>query len=104
MTIGLKVYPINKTPGKALFMHIVNRSLVYVMIVNLHILVEQLIMAKIHHQSLLGVIINWTPGSLNQAIALEILYWLMLIPYISYFAISQSLEPGKLRKVLWGVD
>lgn len=102
MEIGLKIYPIKSTPGKPIFIHILNRSLIYVIIVDLHILVEQLVVAAIHHKPLISVVTNWAPGSMNQALALEILYWLMLVPYITYFAISQSLEPGKLKKIVWG--
>lgn len=102
MEIGLKIYPIRSTPGKPLVVHILNRSLVYVMIVNLHILVEQLVVAGIHHKPLLSVVTDWAPGSINQAMALEILYWLMLLPYITYFAVSQSLGVGYLRKIIWG--
>lgn len=102
MEIGLKIYPIKSTPGRPLVVHILNRSLIYVMIVNLHIFVEQLVVAGIHHKPLLSVVTDWAPGSINQALALEILYWLMLVPYITYFAIAQSLEPGRLRKVIWG--
>lgn len=103
MEIGLKIYPIKSTPDKPLVRHILNRSLIYVMIVNLHILVEQLVVAAFHHKSLIAVFTDWPPGSMNQAVALEILYWLMLVPYITYFAVSQSLETGRLRKIIWGV-
>lgn len=102
MMISRAVYPLKIHPLRPLVWHILGRSLAYVLMVTVLIGIEEGIMAKIHGKHLAAGITGLEPGSINMFFALVLLYWLMVIPYITYSAIAQALGENRLRKLVFG--
>ena len=102
LTIAKAVYPIRITDGKAFVWHILGRSILYVVAVTILIAIEEAIVAKFHGKHILNGITGIEHGTLNLFFALELLYWLMVIPYVTYSALAQSLGENRLRKLIFG--
>ena len=102
LLVSQAVYPIKLNDGKPMLLHILGRSLLYVMLVTILIAIEEAIMAKIHGKNILDSITGLSPGSIHIFFSLDILYWLMVVPYVVFSAISQSIGVSSLRVILLG--
>lgn len=102
MMISKALYPLKVRPARPLVWHILGRSLAYVVMVTILIGIEEAIVAKFHGKHIVDGITGLEPGSLNMFFALVLLYWLMVIPYITYSAISQALGENRLHKLVFG--
>lgn len=89
MMISKTLYPIKIKLNKPLVGHIINRSLVYLLIVIGLNIIEEMMLAKIHGAHIFDEIVGIEAGTVNQFFALAILYWIVLIPYVTYSAVSQ---------------
>ncbi len=102
LLVSQAVYPIKLNDGKSIILHIIGRSLLYVMLVTMLIAIEESIMAKIHGKNILHSITGLSPGSLHIFFSLDILYWLMVVPYVVFSAIMQSIGVNSLRAIFLG--
>lgn len=101
MMIGKKLFPIKIIPNKPLVKHIINRSLVYLLIVIGFNVIEEMIVAKIHGAHIFDAIIGVEAGTINQFFAMAILYWIVLVPYVAYSAVSQALGGIKFYQLIF---
>ncbi len=101
MMISKTLYPIKTTPNKPLLWHIINRSLLYVLIVIVLNVLEEILMAKIHGTQIINTIIGVEAGTINQFFALVILYWLAIIPYVAYSTVSQAIGGIKFYQLIF---
>ena len=101
MLLAKAFYPIKSTPDKALVWHILNRTFIYLRVVIILTLIEEGLVARVHGKIILDSIIGWAPGTINQFFAMSIIYWLMLVPYVSYQAVSQALGDKILFNLLF---
>lgn len=101
MMIGKKVLPIKITPNKPLVGHIINRSIVYLLIVIGLNVIEEILVAKIHGAHIFDAIIGLEAGTINQFFALAILYWIVLVPYVAYSAVSQAMGGIKFYQLIF---
>ena len=102
LLVSQAIYPIKLNDGKSMLLHILGRSLLYVMLVTILIAIEEAIMAKIHGKNILDSITGLSPGSIHIFFSLDILYWLMVVPYVVFSAISQSIGVSSLRVIFLG--
>lgn len=102
MMISKAFYPLKVHPARPLVWHILGRSIAYVVMVTLLIGVEEAVMARIHGKHFIEGITGLAPGSLNMFFALVLLYWLMIIPYVTYTAIAQALGENCLHRLVFG--
>lgn len=102
LLVSQAVYPIKLNDGKSIMLHIIGRSLLYVMLVTILIAIEESIMAKIHGKNILDSITGLKPGSIQIFFSLDILYWLMVVPYVVLSAIMQSIGVNSLRAIFLG--
>lgn len=102
MMLSKAMYPIRPRQGKPLVWHILGRSLAYVIMVTILIAIEEALVAKFHGHHVLNGITGLEPGTLNLFFALLIMYWLMVIPYITYSAIAQVFGENILHKLVFG--
>lgn len=93
-------YPIKHDDDHSLLFHIFIKSLIYVLIVTLLIGLEEMLVAKYHGKNIYDAVTGLTPGTIHVFFSLELLYWLMVIPYVVYTAIEQHLGHGYLSKLL----
>lgn len=101
MMIIKHLYPVKIEENKPLIWHILKRSLVYLIIIVLLVVIEEALVAKIHGTSIHNAIIGIAPGTLNQFCALSILYWLTLIPLVTYSALSQAIGIRKFYYLIF---
>lgn len=101
MMVGKTLYPIKVTPNKPLVWHIINRSLVYLLIVIGLNIIEEMLVAKIHGEHIWNSIVGIQAGTINQFFALAILYWIVLIPYVTYSAVSQFMGGVKIYQLIF---
>mgnify|MGYP000196171587 FL=1 len=102
LLVSQAIYPIKLNDGKSMIWHILGRSLLYVLLVTILIAIEEGIMARIHGKNIWDSITGLSPGSIHIFFSLDILYWLMVVPYVVFSAISQSIGMSSLRVILFG--
>ncbi|RTL10273.1 MAG: hypothetical protein EKK54_11645 [Neisseriaceae bacterium] len=104
LLVSQAIYPIKLNNGKSMLLHILGRSLLYVLLVTILIAIEEATMAKFHGKNILDSITGLRPGSIHIFFSLAILYWLMVVPYVVFSAISQSIGVSSLRAILMGYN
>ena len=102
MMLGKALFPVKTRANQALIHHIFNRSLVYLFFTLLLNVLEEVVMAKIHGVNIQNAVIGVAPGTINQFCAITILYWFMLIPYVTFSAINHALGgEGRLYNLIF---
>ena len=103
MMISQAIYPIRLDDGKPAFAHIMGRSFLYVGLVTALIALEEAIRARIHGEHILNAITGLRPGTIHLFFSLEILYWLMVIPYVFFTVISQVYGISSLGSIFFNL-
>lgn len=103
LMISETLYPIRLNDGKPAILHILGRSLLYAFLVTVLIALEEAVMAHIHGQHILDAITGLRPGSVQVFFSLEILYWLMVIPYVLISALIKAFGIEPLSILLFNV-
>lgn len=101
MMIARAIYPIKATKNKALCWHILNRTIIYLIVVIILTIFEQGFTARLHGTKLSDSIIGLAPGTINQFCAIALIYWLMLVPYVTYSALNQAIGESRLFNILF---
>lgn len=103
LMISQALYPIRLDDGKPAFAHIMGRSFLYVGLVTVLIAIEEAVMARIHGQYLINAITGLRPGTIHLFFSLEILYWLMVVPYVFFTAVSQVYGINSLGSIFFNI-
>lgn len=102
MLIGKHVFPIKIKENKALIWHVLTRTFIYLLVVTIFLILEEAIVGHMNGHTLREAIVGLAPGTINLFFAMEILYGLMLFPYVAYAAASKSLGENRLNKLFFG--
>ncbi len=99
LMISQKIFPIRLNNNHPLIMHILRRSLLYVIMVVVLMAIEETVIAKFHHKDILNSITGLTPGSGTMFLSLMFLYWIMVVPYAMFSALNDYWGDNKLVKL-----
>lgn len=94
------IYPLRNNDERKLLFHVFIKSLVYVLLVTLLVAIEESLVAKYHGKSILNAVTGLSPETVHVFLSLELLYWLMVIPYVLYTALEQHLGHGYIGRLL----
>lgn len=99
LMISQQIFPIKLNSNYPLIIHIFRRSLLYVIMVIILMALEEIVMARIHHENILNSITGLKPGSGIMFSSLAFLYWVMVVPYAMFSALNTYWGDNKLVKL-----
>ena len=104
MVMGLEIFPLPLNKSSSLIIGILKRSIVYVIVVVALSYLFAGIEGYFHHKGFLDSIHNFAGGSFRHLIALAIMYWLIVLPYLAFKAFEEVIGEEKMRAYLLGLS
>lgn len=102
MVMGLEIFPLPINHGAPLLHGILKRSIVYVVVVVGLSYLFAGIEGYFHHKGFMDSLHDFAGGSLKHLIALAIMYWLIVLPYLAFIAFRDAIGVDKMREYLLG--
>ena len=100
MIISQTIFPIKLEKHKFILVYLFSRSFIYLLMVNVFQALEKILLALSHHKNIVDSISGLQSDSLQISLSLNILYLLMIVPYVLYSIISHHLGDNYLAKFL----
>ena len=104
MVMGLEIFPLPINKGSSLVFGILRRSIVYVIVVVGLSYLFAGIEGYFHHEGFIEPIRHFAGGSVKHLIALTITYWLIVLPYLAYFALEEVIGQKQMHDLLHGLN
>ena len=102
MLMGQVLYPIQSNRDKPLIGHILLRSIVYVGVVILLSAIESGLEGWIHHRGFISSLANFGNGDPIHILALSLIYWLIVLPYLTFMCLQSIIGSPEMKKIFWG--
>lgn len=102
MLMGQMLYPIESRRDKPLIGQILSRSLVYLGVVILLSALESGIEGWIHHRGFISSLANFGNGDPIHILALSLIYWLIVLPYLTFMSLQSVIGSSEMKKIFWG--
>lgn len=104
MIMGLEIFPLPLNKSSSLILGILKRSIVYVIVVVALSYIFAGIEGYFHHKGFVDSLHDFAGGSLRHLIALAIMYWLIVLPYLAFKAFEEVIGEEKMRDYLLGIN
>jgi hypothetical protein len=88
--------------GRAPIVNVLYKSLVFLAMLIVLSLVEEMLAGAIHGRTLAQSLAGIADGNWLELLAASLLMWLILLPYFGYAEVSRALGEGGLRRLLLG--
>jgi len=92
MLIGQAIYPMQHSRGSDLWHIVLPRSFVYLAVVFVLSVAEELVVGLIHGETAMVAIQHFANGTPAYAFALAWVYWLILVPYLLMGALGNFIK------------
>jgi hypothetical protein len=102
MLMGQALYPIESRRDKPLIGQILLRSIVYLGIVILLSALESGLDGWIHHRGFISSLANFGNGDPIHILALSLIYWLIVLPYLTFMSLQSVIGSPEMKKIFWG--
>lgn len=102
MLLGQAIYPIQSKSNQALIWQILPRSFVYLVVVVLLSALEAGLEGLIHHKGFISSLANFGNGDPVHILALCLIYWLILLPYLTFMSLKLVLGDQEMRRIFLG--
>jgi len=102
MLMGQMLYPIESRRDKPLIGQILSRSLVYLGVVILLSALESGIEGWVHHRGFISSLANFGNGDPIHILALSLIYWLIVLPYLTFMSLQSVIGSSEMKKIFWG--
>jgi len=102
MLMGQMLYPIESRRDKPLIGQILSRSLVYLGVVILLSALESGIEGWVHHRGFISSLANFGNGDPIHILALSLIYWLIVLPYLTFMSLQSVIGSPEMKKIFWG--
>ncbi len=102
MMLGQAIYPIQSKANQALIWQILPRSLVYLFIVVLLSALESGLEGLIHHKGFIDSLANFGNGDPIHILALSFIYWLILLPYLTFMSLKLVIGNQEMKRIFLG--
>jgi len=102
MLLGQAIYPIQSNVKRGLIWQILPRSLVYLFIVVLLSAIESGMDGWIHHKGFISSLANFGNGDPIHILALCLIYWLILLPYLTFMSLKLVIGDLETKHIFLG--
>ena len=102
MLMGQMLYPIQSKRDRPLIGQILPRSIVYVGVVVLLSALESALEGWIHHRGFISSLANFGNGDPIHILALSLIYWLIVLPYLTFMSLQSVIGSPEMKKIFWG--
>ncbi|WP_159074917.1 hypothetical protein [Polynucleobacter acidiphobus] len=102
MLMGQMLYPIESKRDKPLIGQILSRSLVYLGVVILLSALESGMEGWVHHRGFISSLANFGNGDPIHILALSLIYWLIVLPYLTFMSLQSVIGSPEMKKIFWG--
>ena len=102
MLMGQMLYPIESKRDQPLIGQILPRSLVYLGVVILLSALESGMEGWVHHRGFISSLANFGNGDPIHILALSLIYWLILLPYLTFMSLQSVIGSPEMKKIFWG--
>lgn len=102
MLLGQALYPIESAKDKPLIWQILPRSFVYLGVVVLLSAIESGLEGFIHHRGFISSLANFGNGDPIHILALCLIYWLIVLPYLTFMCLKSVIGTAEIKKIFWG--
>lgn len=102
MLLGQALYPIASREDKALIWQILPRSVVYLLVVLILSALESGLEGWIHHKGFIHSLANFGNGDLIHILALCLIYWLIVLPYLTFMSLKSVIGEAEIKKIFLG--
>ena len=102
MLMGQALYPIESRRDKPLIGQILLRSIVYLGVVILLSSLESGLDGWIHHRGFISSLANFGNGDPIHILALSLIYWLIVLPYLTFMSLQSVIGSPEMKKIFWG--
>lgn len=102
MVLGQALYPIESRDDKPLIWQILPRSIVYLGVVVVLSALESGLEGWIHHRGFIASIAHFGNGDPIHILALCLIYWLIVLPYLTFMCLKSVLGTAQMKKIFWG--
>lgn len=100
MVMGLEMFPLPINKGSSLIWGVIKRSIVYVVVVVGLSYLFSGIEGYFHHEGFIEPMRHFAGGSPRHVLALAITYWLIVIPYLAYYAVEEVIGQERMHELL----
>lgn len=101
LIVSQTIFPIRFSNKHTLIVHILRRSVLYVLMVIVLMAIEEAVVAKfIQHKDIISSVTGLKPGTGTMFLSLAFLYWIMVVPYAILSALNTYYGNNKLVKLL----
>lgn len=102
MLMGQMLYPIESRRDKPLIGQILLRSLVYLGVVVLLSAFESGLEGWFHHRGFISSLANFGNADPIHILALSLIYWLIVLPYLTFMSLQSVIGSPEMKKIFWG--
>lgn len=102
MLMGQALYPIESKRDKPLIGQILLRSIVYLGVVILLSALESGLDGWIHHRGFISSLANFGNGDPIHILALSLIYWLIVLPYLTFMSLQSIIGSPEMKKIFLG--
>lgn len=102
MLLGEALYPIESKQDKPLMWQILPRSFVYLVVVLLLSAFESGLEGLVHHRGFISSLANFGNGDPIHILALCLIYWLIVLPYLTFMSLKSVIGASEIKKIFWG--
>lgn len=102
MLLGQAIYPIQVKSNQAIIWQILPRSLVYLLVVVLMSAFESGVEGLIHHKGFITSLANFGNGDPLHILALALIYWLILMPYLTFMSLKLVVGDQEMKRIFLG--
>ncbi len=102
MLLGQALYPIESRADKPLVWQILPRSMVYLGVVVVLSALESGFEGWIHHRGFINSLANFGNGDPIHILALCLIYWLIVLPYLTFMSLKSVIGNSEMKKIFWG--
>lgn len=102
MLIGQAIYPIVINKSKGIFNVLFKKSITYLVIVIALSFVEAGVEGLFHGESFISSLNNFGHGYPLHILALSIVYWLIIWPYLIFIGLKKALGASETSEILFG--
>jgi len=102
MLLGQALYPIESKKDKPLVWQILPRSIVYLGVVVLLSAIESGLEGLIHHRGFISSLANFGNGDPIHILALSLIYWLIVLPYLTFMSLQSVIGSPEMKKIFLG--
>ena len=102
MLLGQAIYPMESKAKKPLIWQILPRSFVYLLVVLLLSAIEFGLDGWIHHKGFINSLANFGNGDPIHLLALSVMYWLIVLPYLTFMSLSSVIGAQEIKKIFLG--